>query len=305
MLLANQTFKIGRYRLFARKKSPWQAPYYLGSTLRGAWGHALRDYFCETNLSQCWGCELFDSCPYANIFEPKDARGYDLSPLYVVNAPKPEGTAANGNTLIFELILIGPALPFLPEILKCWERAFQIGLGKDQQYKLDLYEVQSIQADGVKQTIWSPSQDLIDHPTEIKVPEIICNSATLRFATPVRFGKNGHTLEPDLWNAHDLILNLAQRIDQFFPIGKIPDGFFETAQGLDLGVQMQRDSLIRYSNRQQHKMELDAYLGELHLSGKGLSLYSDLIWLGQWLNLGKNRSFGLGRYKAIFEQKEL
>jgi hypothetical protein len=40
-------------------------------------------------------------------------------------------------------------------------------------------------------------------------------------------------------------------------------------------------------------------LGQLRLSGPGVAPLWPLIALGQWLNLGKNTSFGLGRYRVV------
>ncbi len=54
----------------------------------------------------------------------------------------------------------------------------------------------------------------------------------------------------------------------------------------------------RYSSRQRTHMQLGGLLGQLRLSGPGVAPLWPLIALGQWLHLGKNTSFGLGRYRV-------
>ena len=51
----------------------------------------------------------------------------------------------------------------------------------------------------------------------------------------------------------------------------------------------------RYSSRQQRNTPLDGLLGVLRLHGN-LSAFEPLLHLGQWLHVGKETVFGLGRY---------
>ena len=51
----------------------------------------------------------------------------------------------------------------------------------------------------------------------------------------------------------------------------------------------------RYSSRQQQTMKLGGLLGTLRLHGD-LAPFGHLLHLGQWLHVGKETTFGLGRY---------
>ena len=51
----------------------------------------------------------------------------------------------------------------------------------------------------------------------------------------------------------------------------------------------------RFSSRQQQKMTLGGVIGEWTLSGT-LTPFLPFLRLGEWLHVGKEASFGLGRY---------
>ena len=52
----------------------------------------------------------------------------------------------------------------------------------------------------------------------------------------------------------------------------------------------------RYSSRQRQEMVLGGVVGEVALRGE-LAPFAELLAVGQWTHLGKNTSFGLGRYR--------
>jgi len=51
----------------------------------------------------------------------------------------------------------------------------------------------------------------------------------------------------------------------------------------------------RYSSRQQQKMSLGGVVGTWRLAGR-LAPFARLLQLGEWLHVGKEATFGLGRY---------
>jgi hypothetical protein len=53
----------------------------------------------------------------------------------------------------------------------------------------------------------------------------------------------------------------------------------------------------RYSNRQQTKMNMGGFIGEVDYRGGALREFLPLIAAGEILHVGSGTSFGLGRYK--------
>jgi hypothetical protein len=60
---------ISRYRLVLRAVEPASLPAFLGSTLRGAFGHALKDAVCVMPHRNCDRCMVMDRCLYPYLFE--------------------------------------------------------------------------------------------------------------------------------------------------------------------------------------------------------------------------------------------
>jgi hypothetical protein len=57
----------------------------------------------------------------------------------------------------------------------------------------------------------------------------------------------------------------------------------------------------RWSSRQQQHMKLGGLMGRFRLPNGALADLWPLIWLGQYLHIGKNTSFGLGAYRIAAE----
>jgi len=54
----------------------------------------------------------------------------------------------------------------------------------------------------------------------------------------------------------------------------------------------------RYSNRQHTAMKLGGLIGTISYSGN-IGQYMQLIQLGEYLHVGKNTTFGLGKYMIV------
>ena len=55
----------------------------------------------------------------------------------------------------------------------------------------------------------------------------------------------------------------------------------------------------RYSNRQQTKMNLGGFTGEVEYTGKVIEEFLPLVAAGELLRVGAGTSFGLGRYEIV------
>jgi hypothetical protein len=61
--------KVARYELRLRACQAVSLPAFLGSTLRGAFGHALKQAVCVIDHRDCARCLLVARCPYPYLFE--------------------------------------------------------------------------------------------------------------------------------------------------------------------------------------------------------------------------------------------
>lgn len=85
---------IARFDITLRARARTTLPPYLGSTLRGALGHALKDAACVVEHGDCQRCPLLDTCAYPYLFETpvppeiKELRGQTHAPLpYLIEPP--------------------------------------------------------------------------------------------------------------------------------------------------------------------------------------------------------------------------
>lgn len=299
---------LARYRLDFTVDTPLHLPAYAGSTLRGAFGGALRASACMTRQKSCDGCPLLSTCPYALVFETRPpAGGHALQKFsqvphpYVIEPPQwGERDYAPGEMLSFHLVLAGRALDQLALIVWAFVRAFQRGVGRGDG-TAQLMRIVHL-GDTETPLLEGPAGSLAEHATAVPPAPTFAESATLCIDTPLRLQKNGHPIDAAALTARELLMALVRRtalICEFHGTGPLSLDFSGLAQQAATIVSEKnlhwRD-WTRYSSRQQQKMALGGVVGNWKLSGD-LTLFMPFLHLGQWLHVGKEATFGLGRYR--------
>ncbi|MDP2752375.1 MAG: CRISPR system precrRNA processing endoribonuclease RAMP protein Cas6 [Rhodocyclaceae bacterium] len=300
---------LARYRLEFTVETPLSLPAYAGSTLRGAFGGALRATACITKQKTCESCPLLRSCPYAVIFEtPPPADGHALQKFtqvphpYVIEPPDwGEKMYAPGEPLAFHLVLAGRALDQLPLVLWAFAKAFKRGVGKgDGTARLSsvthIGEIETVVLENMEST-------LAEHPHTVLPEPIFSNDTlTLTINTPLRLQKNGHPIDANTLTARDLLMALVRRIaliHEFHGAGALPLNFTELAQQAEAIAsekELRWRDWTRYSSRQNQKMALGGVVGKWTLTGD-LAPFMPFLHLGQWLHAGKEATFGMGAYR--------
>jgi hypothetical protein len=311
-------FPVARYRFDCQVVSPIRLPEYAGSTLRGALGHALKKTACMTRQSDCKTCPLYRSCPYPAIFAPPPPETHSLQKFSEIPAPfivEPpawgERHYGKDDILSFEFILIGRALAQLPLIVYAWQRALATGIAKgDGTAKLVRVSLIETHAET---TIYSQEEGQIKpHTAEVisarsENQQADTQHISLQIETPLRIQHNGHPKHPNELTSRDLLITLLRRIALIseFHVGQKLELDFqelgEAATHITSDKQLTWRDWTRYSNRQKQEMTLGGVMGGWQLKGN-LKPFVPILELGQWLHIGKNASFGLGRYRLIDEQ---
>ena len=306
-------FPVVRYRFQFITEQPVQLPDYAGSALRGVFGHALRAAACVTGQPDCSRCALYRSCPYPAIFETPPPLHYprrNLSnipqPFVIEPPPWGESDYPAGKPLTFSSVLIGPALQQMPLLLLAWRHALQRGLGPQQgtarlaRLWLDGDAQPLVSADDAKAGRWA----LRPHPQSLALPppEAAPASVTLHFTTPLRLQRDGQVLGAAQLAPRDLLMALLRRTAQLveLQLGGTLDVDFAAlnahASSITGEHQLVWRDWARNSSRKQQRMVLGGVLGRWTLHGN-LAPFWPLLHLGQWLHVGKNTTFGLGRYQ--------
>ena len=305
---------IARYRFSARLHEPVRLPDYAGSLLRGQFGAALRNVACMTRQPTCTGCPLTQTCPYTRIFEAPPPAEHALQKFsqipnaYVIEPPVLDDTRLQaGDMLQFNMILAGDALPQLALITFAWQRALKQGLTKSRS-AAELVAVAWMPAEQAPATVWQAAKPLLVEHTPllaIPAPPAGLQQITLHFSTPLRLQQQGQPLRADQVTPRALIAAVARRVALVMEFhahqghwGAQVPGIAAMAETLTDERQLHWHDWTRYSSRQQQEMTLGGLVGGWTLKGPSETLAAlwPWLWLGQWLHVGKNATFGLGCY---------
>lgn len=307
------TFPVARYRLDWQATRPIRLPDYAGSMLRGAFGHALRQLACMTRQKECDACPLLATCPYPLIFRPPPPPEHALQKFSAIPVPyviePPESGArlvVPGETFSFNVVLIGRALKELPLVVLAWRRALARGIGAGDG-TAELVSIVHCGTAGETEvhrpdtgTIAPHEQAIALRPARDSDAGPTC--ATLRIVTPLRLQQNGRALPPEKLDVRTLLMALIRRaslLGEFHGNGPLVENFaplLGTCGEIRDEKRLVWRDWTRYSSRQQQKMALGGVVGEWTLEGP-LGPFSGFLELGQWLHVGKEAAFGLGRYR--------
>lgn len=328
---------IARYEIRLRALSEVVLPPFLGSMIRGAFGHALKAIVCGMPHGECRRCLLAERCIYPKLFEPTANRGRGLLPKSQ-DAPRPfifippipntdshfgRGRAdwlrlrmpvEAGESVVFGLSLLGDAIKDLPYIVYAIGLMARNGLGASRA-PFALESVAVIDSQGNREVIYTPEMTSIlpgargkttlGELTYTRLRQLDCNGElTLSFITPTRIRVNGEVTEnltlAMLVSSLSLRFSMLAQIHGESPISYDYKAMAELARGVktrSTGLRLM--ALDRFSNRRGGKLKLDGFTGDICFSGPSVKELLPLIVAGEFLNVGSSTAFGLGRYSIV------
>ena len=312
------SFLLAKFRFIFKATTTVRLPDYTGSTFRGAFGNTFKTTVCIRTDRDCQKCLIRDTCIYLWIFEtppPQEApflKQSGAAPHPFILEPQFEAMAKEirpQSTFSIDLVLLGKAIDYLPYFVFVFQKMGQYGLGKGRG-KYELLDVQDLLA-AKGTSIFHASENVLSEnfvrisSDELLQPDsyILSSPLTLNFQTPVRIKRDGRYVSR--LDFPDLITTLTRR---YFLINH----FHGDAQGelahkalieLSRSIQTVSNELTwydwtRYSHRQRTKMKLGGLLGKITFEGE-LSPFVPLLRLGEYMHIGKNTSFGLGKYRIV------
>lgn len=261
-------------------KSQDKAPFFIGSQIRGALGHALKRVVCINHKYKCNECFANNSCVYYEFYELKNtyhkyrldynlgAKDYDFSVFLFENSCQ--------------------QVPYLASAL--YLMLNECGLGKDKIKYSDFSMFVNDENCLKDNKISLPKS--IARTIEIKSfsPDI-----KLSFLTPLRIKKNNIFLRDDSLELKDLILSIYSR--QMGILDKQRRNFSYEIQGEITSKNLKYLELTRHSNRQKTTMNLGGIMGEITIKNLNKQCY-EVLKLGEILGAGKQCVFGLGKIKV-------
>ena len=303
------SIKAQQYTFHCRFTSEAKLPGYLGSTLRGALGWALKKTSCALRRQQCDDCLLREQCAYAWIFETERYRAGDGHAVnarphpFVLQPGENRETMQPGESISFSLLLLDRAVDLLPQIVYAVRLMGESGIGVGRRQGLGRFDLRKVVAgEGVCCLSEDNVLHLPDNVEEIKLeqsPVSGISSVMVQLQTPLRL-KHHNRLNLDL-PFHVLVRACLRRLsalEDAYGDGE-PDldyrGLVNRAENVDIRESRIRwQQLFRWSNRQRKKISLSGLGGSIVYHGN-LSEFKPIFRYCEHVNIGKQTVFGLGK----------
>jgi len=325
---------IARVHITIRLTQPARLPKFLGSTLRGAFGHVFRRCVCSARRKTCDCCLLAASCPYLYVFETPVSEEARMMRLYT-HAPHPfvieppetySPEMAAGTRLTFSLVLIGRGCDYLPYFALTFQELGKTGIGPWRA----AFELETVTdaSPGGGSVLFEDTWGKLTPPRRFapalpEDEESYSGAIAVSFRSPTRLKFNGKLVSEIPF--HVLVRSLLRRLSALSafhgagPLNLDFAGLVERARrmagplNLDFAGLVERARRIeavasslkwveheRFSGRQKKRMALGGITGEVSYVGD-MGEFLPFLRLGRWVHVGKATSFGFGRYE--FEKR--
>jgi hypothetical protein len=301
-----------RYRFVAEAVTRIEMAPYAGSAWRGLLGGSLRRTSCITHQPTCEACLVRANCAFFHLFEiappPQGMPSHRAAshPFVLDLATDGAREVHPGDHLELGVTLIGDANALLPNLVYALIGAGETGLGRGHG-RFALRHV--LQERSLSHGDWDPIFDALGGtltpfdagPVTLPAP---WPGVCVELLTPLRIKRFGRFVGPAEFQAADFLRHLCWRLDtldhQFST--EPPQGFWarhgeRITQAPPLASRLRWLDWTRYSSRQATTMQLGGLVGTFVLPEALAADLWPLLWLGQWVHVGKATSFGLGAYR--------
>ena len=137
---------------------------FLGPTLRGAFGFALKDTVCQVSHGQCDRCRLRDCCAYPAVFDgrpPADRtimrRSETIPQPFVLVVAEPDNWWGSRDELRWTVRLFGDAIMWSVYVVETFLRIGERGLGR---HRIP-YRIEQVTQGVNGQVLWDPAEDRV------------------------------------------------------------------------------------------------------------------------------------------------
>ncbi len=299
---------IHRYEVTIKALTPFVIPHFPGSMLRGAFGVALKRVVCLNKNRSCESCLLQKGCVYQFLFETQtDIAEIKNPPHPMMLYPLSLGgkKMRQGSIYQFGFTLFGQANEYLPYIIYALMQMGKLGMGKGRG-KFEIKEIKKYVSFKRKRIIFSQKTQRLLSPstclnsTDILQTNEIAHAILLKTITPLRFKIKGRLT--DKISLKDILIAIIRRfktLTQLYGQGKV---FLVKELNLEpmlskiqVKTNFKWQDFTRFSKRQNAHLQIGGAMGEMEISGDVSDIFP-ILHLGEYIHIGKNTAFGLGRY---------
>ena len=278
------------------------------SALRGGMGEMLLRANCIQNRD-CANCDFFDECIVQRTmysrFTKKPAYMQEGDSIgYVVECENYCEHFEAGDELRFNLLLFGKTIVYFSQYVQAVSALGRVGLGKSKiHFQINsisnTFGEQLLTGDTIDMQLYKPTnlKDYIEYRFERYRPMEQGN--IIEFCTPVTLKSSGIIMEQ--FDMPVIIKTIQRRLDMMnhFEEKHIEESeqFYQSTleAPIILEQEAKRISVRRYSFRKGEGMYLTGIKGTV-VTGPISDEVLQLLFAGEILHIGKNTSFGYGRY---------
>lgn len=286
-------------------------PPYKGSTLRGAFGNSFKRLVCVNKKEySCKNCVVSSNCVYKYIFEPEKEKGdkiVDIPPPFILEPPYGDNKTIyrKGENLKFNCIIVGKAIDYFPYFILNFKKMGESGIGIRKSR--GEFRLSQVRCNG--KVIYDEDTGKLSYfkyPFKIDVSTNRPKEITLNFISPLRIKIGGKLI-----NNLPFILFfkvLMRRINILTTYYTTHNYTFDYKELINKANEIMTVSSSlkwydwhRFSYRQRSLMKLGGMVGKITYRGE-LKEFLPFIKLCEIIHIGKNCSFGLGKYEIVGER---
>ena len=248
---------------------------FIGSTIRGTLGYALRRACCPYIGVNCEECGISERCVYNDFFENvSDTPNFRLD----INL--------NQRSFDFKIILFDYATNCLHHIVIAIQNMQEIGLGVNRgKFKFTHLSLNGKLFD--PQFLYSKTHETLNF-----TPDFTTGDYEISLQTPLRIKQKNVLVRRDI-DFKSFIRQIAMRFESI--TGKSMDKFEVKFDRFEHDLRFY--DLNRYSNRQHAKMQFGGIIGKMQVFGLD-ERSAKLLQLACITGVGKSTVFGLGKIKV-------
>ncbi len=307
MNIKNLPFPVYKYQIITKFIEPATLPPFKGSTLRGAFGIVFKNIVCiNKKISSCKECIISSKCVYKQIFEPditKEDKKIEISTPFILEPPYDKKTIyKKGDKFEFNCIITGKVVDYFPYFLLTFKKIGEKGIGikgNRGRYKLEKIKNPS-------RIIYEGEKDILKdfkRPVRFTLPALKNNTLTLKFISPTRIKVGGKLINnlPFSLFLKVLLRRISILNKYYWEKENIPDYkklLEKSSSIITVNSNFKWYDWQRFSYRKKTVMKLGGFTGEITYKGD-LEEFLPFIKLGEIIHIGKNTSFGLGKYDIL------
>ncbi len=290
------TFILAKYRISVELLQPFTFKGYKGSIFHGGFGYALK---------------LISPSTFHYFFNPP-FKGDPPKPYIIIPPLDKKEHYKAGDSIVFELVLIGPAVQHFPICFAAFEKLGELGLGKERaQFKLkqiEYFDKSNQPQIYFNNNNWQFIDTSINGAQLTQVNEQKTRQISLCFTSYLRLKNNAKLVNqpPSFRLLMDRLLGRLCTLSKYY--GKENEVILYREERLQLLAQaelittsssdLKWQEWRRYSGRQKTEMSFGGLVGTVEYCGE-LTPFMPYLKLGEWLHVGGKTSFGLGGYRVF------